>query len=187
MKHLKTLFLTLSPLLAFAGMALSGQVSVAAGLSPVPPSKPTNERHPPAFFLTQVVNGEDNAEGLAPLEMEQAWQAQTLSDGPLMVKAEAVSRYAPDDNEGRKCARVKGSIGQDLVPLKGKTYKDCGGDKGGESCKPFYVIAELDMCADGLPPTANYNKYAKESQDKGWKPPVTEIKEPATHAKGVTP
>ena len=132
-----------------------------------------DDRHPPAFFLMQVVAGTDHAEGRAEVDMEQGWQAQTLSEDPLKLKAEVISRYEPDANEGRKCARVKASIGQDLVPIKGKTYQDCAGDK--QACKPFYIIAELDMCADGLPPTANYQQYAKEANDKHWKPPVTEL------------
>jgi hypothetical protein len=70
---------------------------------------------------------------------------------------------------------VKGGIGQDLVPLKGKTYKDCA-DKVGDACKPFYVWSELDVCDDGMPPSANYEKYKADAADKNWKPPVTEVK-----------
>ena len=153
----QTLILTLTALfLALAGVAAA------------------DERHTPAFLLMQVVGGIDHAAGLAELDMEQGWQAQTLSGDPLKLAADVIRRYDPAANEGRNCARVKASIGQDLVPLKGKTYQDCSGDK--QACKPFYIISELDMCADGLPPSANYQHYAKEAQDKHWKPPVTELK-----------
>ena len=134
------------------------------------------ERHPPTFFLMQVVEGEDQASGLAELTMEQAWQQQTLSNDPLTIHVELVARYPSADNEGRQCARVKGRIGQDKVPLKGKTYQDCTADQAAESCQPFYVTTELDMCADGLPPTANYAKYQREAADPSWQPPVTAIK-----------
>lgn len=155
----QTRILTLITLsLAFAGVAAA------------------DERHTPAFLLMQVVGGIDHAAGRAEQDMEQGWQAQTLSGDPLKLAADMLRRYDPDANEGRKCARVKTSMGQDLVPLKGKTYQDCSGGKGRESCQPFYIIAELDMCADGLPPSANYQHYAKETQDKHWQPPVTELK-----------
>lgn len=161
-------------LLAVVGMVSVRGFAMAGdgdSLSPIP--MPTDGRHPPTFFLMQVVEGIDHAEGRAEQDMEQGWQAQTLSGDPLKLKAEVLSRYEPDDNEGRKCARVKASIGQDLVPIKGKTYQDCAKDK--QACKPFYIIAELDMCGDGLPPTANYEKYKDQAADKQWKPPVTEL------------
>lgn len=138
-------------------------------------SAQAQDRQPPTFFLAKVLAGEDHAEGLAPLEMEQAWQQQTLSSAPLLVKADVVERYKPEDNEGRKCARVKGSIGQEQVPLKGKKWQDCQQDK--TACKPYWVITELDVCDDGLPPTANYTKYKDEAAKKDWKPTVKELKD----------
>jgi hypothetical protein len=121
----------------------------------------------------QVVKGEtDTAQGLAPLEMETAWQGKTQSDAPLRVTAELVTHYPEDGNEGRKCARVKGGLGQDAVPLKGHVYADCR--KDADACKPFWVWTELDMCEDGMPPDANYDKYRPEAAAT-WTPPVTEI------------
>ncbi|MDD5395010.1 MAG: hypothetical protein PHE17_18480 [Thiothrix sp.] len=167
-------FLRIFTSLALVGMASTGW-GVAAGGEP-PAASTARGRHPPTFFMMEVVNGEDKAAGLAPEDMEKDWQAKTLSQDPLRVTAELVTRYSEKDNGGRKCARVKGGIGQDLVPLKGKTYKDCADDKGGDTCKPFYVWSELDVCDDGMPPSANYEKYKADAADKDWKPPVTAIK-----------
>jgi hypothetical protein len=107
--------------LAIVGMVFTGWSAAASGEPPA--TAAASERHPPTFFMMAVVKGEDKAEGLAPEDMEKDWQEKTLSQDPLRVTAQVVERYAPDANEGRKCARVKGGIGQDLVPLKGKTYR----------------------------------------------------------------
>ena len=149
----------------------------ANGDSP-PVTQAAPERATPTFFMAAVINGEEKSEGLAPLEMETRWQAQTLSDDPLRIRATLITRYKTEDNEGRLCARVKVGIGQDRVPLKGRIYQDCNGAAAARACKPFFVWSELDMCDDGMPPTANYAKYKAASEDKNWKPPVTEIKEP---------
>lgn len=166
-----------SPLLAVVGLASTIGAAVASGASPAPSvmaGLPDGGRQPPTFFLMQVVKGEaDNAQGLAPLDMETAWQAKTLSDDPLRVTAGLVTRYPEPDNGGRKCARVKGGLGQDAVPLKGHVYADCA--RGTDACKPFWIWTELDMCEDGLPPTANYGKYRPEAAAT-WAPPVTEVK-----------
>jgi hypothetical protein len=123
--------------------------------------------------MMQVVNGESSKTGgLASEDMEQDWQGKTLSNDPLRVTAELVTRYPEEANGGRKCARVKGGIGQDKVPLKGKTYKDCASDK--DACKPWWIWVEMDMCSDGMPPTANYQKYKPEAA-AAWQPPVTEV------------
>lgn len=149
----------------------------AFGDSPPITNAASTQRTTPTLLMLAVINGEDKAEGLAPEEMETRWQAQTLSNDPLHIRAEVVTRYKTEDNEGRNCARVKAGIGQDRVPLKGKIYQDCTGDDAAKACKPFFVWLELDMCDDGMPPTANYTKYKTESEDKNWKPAVTEIKE----------
>lgn len=131
------------------------------------------ERQPPTFFLMQVVKGETLAAGLAETAMEQRWQQQTLSPDPLRVKVELVTRYPQADNSGRQCARVRGQIGQDKVPLKSHAYGECADDTAGKACQAFYITTELDMCDDGLPPAANYTKYQAQAADPHWQPPVT--------------
>jgi hypothetical protein len=179
-------------LLAFTGVLVFqlGSFAVAEGEKAPPkaaePSHSANEkkqgstgetqdRNTPVFFLQKVIAGEDAAEGLAPEEMEKDWQDKTLSKDKLRVKVSVVTRYKSEDNEGRKCARVKAQIGIDNVPLKGKTHRDCKAG-GLDACKPFYITSELDVCDDGMPPTQNYEKYKDDAANKDWTPPVTEIK-----------
>ena len=134
----------------------------------------TTTRHPPVFYMMQVVKGETSqVKGWSDNALEQQWQQKTLSQDPVLIAVTLVKRLSPDDNQGRRCARVKTQLGQERVPLKGKTYQDCS---QAVACKPFYIIAELDMCEDGLPPTENFEKYKKEAANKEWRPPLTELK-----------
>lgn len=164
----------------FIPLAIVGGVffvtMTALGDSPPITKTAATQRTTPTLLMLAVINGEDKAEGLAPEEMETRWQADTLSNDPLHIRAEVVTRYKTENNEGRNCARVKVAIGQDLVPLKGKTYKDCTGVDAITACKPFFIWSELDMCDDSMPPTANYTKYKADSEKKDWRPTVKELK-----------
>jgi hypothetical protein len=133
----------------------------------------TEERHPPMYYVLKVVGGLDGAEGLAEADVEKGWQVDSLSNDPLRVKTKLLKRYDPAQNEERKCARVEGAIGQDKVPLKDRTYKDCATDTNGSACREFYVYVEMDICEDGQPPTKNLAENAKSPTDPNYKPPIT--------------